>query len=342
MKNPNGYGCIKKLSGQRRRPYVFVVTKKGKQIPVSYFATRTEALIYQADYAKVHKLRPLSSEKHMTFRELFFRWLPVHQEHSAPSPSAVCGYRNAFRHCEVLHDKPIHKIKYPHVQAVIDTMRRSGLSYSSAKKVRSLLTLLFRHAKRMGWCGESFEKLIHLGRNTPVRPHKPFTRQKINRLWAAQSTPYADTVLILLYTGLRIGELLHIKTSDVNRRQKVIYVRQSKTAAGIRQIPIHPRIWPLIEERLAAALEYLVENSNGGPLSYAQYMTAWRQVMKKIRGEKHTPHDCRHTFATLLDNEDVNEAAKKRLLGHAGKDVTERVYTHKALRQLRKVIEVLQ
>lgn len=313
MKNPNGYGCVKKLSGRRRRPYVFVVTKEGKQTPVSYFATRMEALIYQADYAKTHKLCPLSSEKQMTFRELFFRWLPVHQERSAPSPSAVCGYRNAFRHCEVLHDKPIHKIKYPHVQAVIDTMRRSGLSYSSAKKVRSLLTLLFRHAKRMGWCDQSFEKLIHLGRNTPVRPHKPFTRQKINRLWAALDAPYADTALILLYTGLRIGELLHIKTSDVNRRQKVIHVRQSKTAAGIRQIPIHPRIWPLIEKRLGTAMDYLVETPEGRSMTYPKYMTAWKRVMKKIRGEKHTPHDCRHTFATLLDNEDVNEAAKKRI-----------------------------
>lgn len=31
MRNPNGYGCIKKLSGQRRRPFAFVVSENGKQ-----------------------------------------------------------------------------------------------------------------------------------------------------------------------------------------------------------------------------------------------------------------------------------------------------------------------
>lgn len=56
----------------------------------------------------------------------------------------------------------------------------------------------------------------------------------------------------------------------------------------------------------------------------------------------HTTHDCRHTVTTLLDNAGTNETAKRRILGHAGGDVTERVYTHKNIRQLRKCIELLK
>lgn len=55
MKKPNGYGTIKKLSGNRRRPFVFVVSIEGKQKPVEYFTTLTEAEIYQADYNKKHQ-----------------------------------------------------------------------------------------------------------------------------------------------------------------------------------------------------------------------------------------------------------------------------------------------
>lgn len=40
MKNPNGYGCIKLLSGSRRRPYCFVVSQQGKQKVIGYFATK--------------------------------------------------------------------------------------------------------------------------------------------------------------------------------------------------------------------------------------------------------------------------------------------------------------
>lgn len=64
--------------------------------------------------------------------------------------------------------------------------------------------------------------------------------------------------------------------------------------------------------------------------------------MTEIHADGHTTHDCRHTVATLLDNAGANETAKRRILGHAGGDVTERVYTHKGLRQLRKCIELLK
>nr|DAR50068.1 MAG TPA: cytochrome oxidase subunit [Caudoviricetes sp.] len=54
MRKPNGYGSIKKLSGNRRRPFVFVISVHGKQKPVEYFSTQVEAEIFQADYNKLH------------------------------------------------------------------------------------------------------------------------------------------------------------------------------------------------------------------------------------------------------------------------------------------------
>ena len=87
---------------------------------------------------------------------------------------------------------------------------------------------------------------------------------------------------------------------------------------------------------------YLIADSEGKPYNYSRYCALWREVMHKIRADNHTTHDCRHTVATLLDNAGANETAKRRVLGHAGGDVTERVYTHKGLRQLRKCIELLK
>lgn len=67
-----------------------------------------------------------------------------------------------------------------------------------------------------------------------------------------------------------------------------------------------------------------------------------QRVMTAIRGTGHTTHDCRHTCATLLDNFGANPNAIRRILGHAGGDVTDRVYTHKAIRQLRKAINLIK
>ena len=58
--------------------------------------------------------------------------------------------------------------------------------------------------------------------------------------------------------------------------------------------------------------------------------------------EKHTPHDCRHTFSMLCDKYGVNENDKKTMLGHAFQDVTNKVYRHRSLEELRKQIEKIQ
>ena len=87
---------------------------------------------------------------------------------------------------------------------------------------------------------------------------------------------------------------------------------------------------------------HLIADSKGKQYDYSRYCQLWREVMHSITADGHTTHDCRHTVATLLDNAGANETAKRRILGHAGGDVTERVYTHKGLRQLRKCIELLK
>lgn len=340
MRKPNGYGSIKRLSGNRRRPFVFVVSDAGRQCPVEYFATQIEAEIFAADYNKLHHNTSLADHR-LTFEELYHRWLSRHIADTDPSASAICGYRNAFRHCSVLHGMPYSEIKYSDYQRIIDDMRRSGLSYSSVKKVRSLISLMESYAGKIEAGGKNYASLLSLGRNKPVNPHRPFSRQKINRLWNELDYPGVDTVLILLYTGMRVGEMLHLQKSDVNLRQRYIRITKSKTSAGIRTIPIHHRIYPLIEARMNTSGPWLI-SQNDHMCSYSNYCILWRNVMHLIHADGHTTHDCRHTVATLLDNAGANETAKRRILGHAGGDVTERVYTHKGLRQLRKCIELLK
>jgi len=58
--------------------------------------------------------------------------------------------------------------------------------------------------------------------------------------------------------------------------------------------------------------------------------------------KKHTPHDCRHTFSMLCDKYGVTENDKKTMLGHAFSDVTNKVYRHRELEELRKQIEKIK
>ena len=341
MRKPNGYGSVKKLTGNRRRPFVFLVSQEGKQRPLAYFGTQIEAEIYAADYNKKHNNKILSGHE-ITFAELYYRWLPFHTDKYQPAKTTLCSYKVAFQHCLALHEMPLRKIKYHHLQSVIDDVKRKGLSYSSCKKIRSLLSLMFKYGIIMEFCNKNYTALLNLGKNKAVRPHKPFTRQKINRLWNNINIPGVDTVLILIYTGMRVGELLNLTTDDIYLRQKYIKITKSKTKSGLRSIPIHEKILPLIVARMQNATgKFLISNHNGKAYNYSTYRQLWNKIMKQINA-KHTTHDCRHTCATLLDNAEANENAKRRILGHATGDVTDIVYTHKNLKQLRKAMNKIK
>lgn len=86
--------------------------------------------------------------------------------------------------------------------------------------------------------------------------------------------------------------------------------------------------------------KYLITDDYGNQLTYHQYRTRFDAVMTASRC-KHTPHECRHTCATMLDNAGANDTAIKRILGHASQGVTKRVYTHKSLHELKKAIDLI-
>ena len=298
---------IEKLKGAHERPYVLYKI-------VGYYASYQEA---KAALCDTH-----------TLADVYHSWLALHSLNV--SPHTMKGYECAYHHVSCISHRPINEITYNELQNIILDMLKSGLSYSSCKKVRSLLNQLYSFAIINDWCSKSYSQYLNIGHNIPKRPRKLFTTNQINRLWNIN----AELPLILLYTGLRASELINLKSSDINRKQRYLKVTISKTKAGIRIIPIHHRIWPFIESRLSN--KWIIDERNYVSLSHS-----FKLAMKSINAN-HTPHDCLHSFATRLDDVGANYNAKRLLLGHASSNVTDGVYTHKSLRQLRKAIELLK
>ena len=268
----------------------------------------------------------------ITLRQLFNEWLPIHSQ--TISNSAVKSYHIAFKHISNISDMPITDIHFQHLQNVINSMHVKGLSYSSCKKVRTLLNQLFNYAIIKDYPITNYAIHLTLGPNIPTIRRKVFTRQQINKIWTLD-TSYSRMILILLYTGLRIGELLNLRKQDINRRSLYLVVKRSKTKAGEgRIIPLHHRIIPLIEQFYTDTNDYLFT------ISYTTFRKHFMNVMKLLKCT-HTIHDARHTFASLLDSVAPPNSLRS-LLGHKQGDITTRVYTHKTIRELRKTIELLK
>lgn len=85
----------------------------------------------------------------------------------------------------------------------------------------------------------------------------PFTYAEINTLRNNIHIPYVDTILILLYTGLRINELLTLKLENIDIENKNIK-GGSKTASGINRIILtHLKILPIVQKYYKNSIQYL-------------------------------------------------------------------------------------
>lgn len=110
-----------------------------------------------------------------------------------------------------------------------------------------------------------------------------------------------------------------------------------KTAAGKNRIvPIHSKVRSFVEHKLAINHGILFA-INERPATSQTYTKLFKATLKSIGiNTYHTPHDCRHTFTSLLDSAGVNQVCIDRLIGHASGSLTARTYTHKTVEELRK------
>lgn len=115
-----------------------------------------------------------------------------------------------------------------------------------------------------------------------------------------------------------------------------------KTSAGKNRIvPIHSKICGFVEHRLTANQGILFAWNNR-PITSFTYTKLFKKTLQTIGVDTyHTPHDCRHTFTSLLDSAGVNQVCIDRLIGHASKSLTTRTYTHKSIEELRQAIEMI-
>ena len=344
MRLPNGYGGIVKLSGKRRKPYAARITigvkeQDGKFIQqykyIGYFAKRTEAMQFLADYNKGIVLtdNQQSVSDMPTFADVFNRWWEEQGKIKPRSASQANNYTMAFRHMSALHDRRFATIRGGDLQEMI--LQYSNKSRSTVGFILVVLHGMYKYAMRYDIVDKDYSR----GLEAPYSKdksidHKPFTDDEIAVLWAHSGTKDCDIALILIYTGMRCSELLGLKTENINLAERYM-VAGIKTEAGKnRIIPIADKIFPLIEKRYRLDSEYFFATPRGGKYDFNRFnMQNWKELMKTV-GLNHYTHDCRHTFATLSERAGINDYHRKLIMGHAIKDLTNGTYTHVSPKEL--------
>jgi len=352
MRMGNGSGSVYKNKGKRRKPWRAMVTlsieydeKEKKAVQrrrtIGYYATQKEALAALVEY-NAHPY-DIDANK-ITFYELYEKWSVEHFQKIVPSAARTWK-------CACAYFKPIWNMRFLDVRPnhIEGCIKDAAVGGSTKQRMKSLCNLLYRYALKHDIAQVNYADLCDsIKKPKPTIKRVPFSDDEEKVLWDNIQFPFVDMVLIGIYSGWRPQELAILKISDVDLENMTFFGGLKTDAGRNRTVPIHSRIADLVrknyESAAAMGSDYLFNDENGQQgtfLTYDKYRRRFEKIMKKLH-LSHRPHDTRHTFVTRGKKAGMDEYILKLIVGHEIEDITEKVYTHRTLEELRREIEKIQ
>lgn len=218
---------------------------------------------------------------------------------------------------------------------------KSDLSESSCKHMKYILSGIFQSAIEDGYLTRDFTKSTRLTYSHKKTERKALSYDEAQQILTDMAKlPEEEQVVLamLLFTGMRRGELLAIRWCDVDLDHGMIHIRHSvnfkdgntpelkepKSKAGIRDVPITDELRPFLHP---ADPDIFVIGSKTAPLTARAYGCMYDRIRGKIDLHGATAHVLRHTFSTM-SSERIDPKTLQRIMGHSKMDITMNRYTH--------------
>lgn len=344
----------------------------GKPIRKTIYAkTLKELEAKVSEYLQQLKHGALSSNEKITFGELAAVWVENY------TPNASEKTRKEYAGLIKNHLNPIiggyrvTELKKHDLQSILNGMAERESSRSTMEKVKIVAVAV-----------------LDLGLDNDILMRNVFSRVKVPDVEAEERQPLTEhqrrvllehwwghrmglPALLMMYCGLRRGELLALTWRDIDLVAKIITINKAvyysgnaaqvkapKSKAGYRTVPIPDALLPALSQHRRAALLVCPAVNTGGLMSRTAFNSAWEslqhylniqaggkdasRINPKIQAvEPFTAHQLRHTYCTMLYDAGVDILTAQRLLGHADVQTTMKVYTHLTKQKERQSIDAL-
>lgn len=366
-KLPNGFGSIKKLSGNRSNPYaVYPPTKTWDKETGS--PKTQKALCYVRDwYTGFHALMEYhngtfdserfstpvikdtdnekiviqkilaaynnnsrTAVKGKTFSEVyedFFEYKYERDKTKEYSKASIYSTRAAYKNCLDLHERDFRSLRTEDLQEVIDAC---PLKHASKELMVSLMNQMYEYADSRDLCDKKYSDYVKINTPDDDEPGVPFSPDELKKIWDhSKDNTIIQGILIMIYSGFRISSYTSL---EINMKDKYFKGGLKTPAGKDRIVPFCHLVDPFIQKQIELFT-----------LTSAQFRKLFTEELERIGIKNHTPHDCRHTFSWLCDKYKVDKLTKKMLMGHSlGKDVTDAKYGHRTLLELTEEINKIQ
>lgn len=344
MKRANGTGSIVRKKG-RAKPYIVYAPARfenGKRVTpfLGSFKFKADAQNFLDEYNR----DPTVWRKSLTFSQVYDDF-KASKHYSKLSKSTQDGYSAAYKHCAALYNFQFSEIRTVQFQAVIDALEENNLSFSSMHKVKVLFSALSGYAMQNDIIKKSYAGYVLLPDNDS-KEKRALTDIEIKKISEAARAGdvSAQWVMYLICSGWRISEMLELTRFSYDAAEKTMRGGKKTKNGKNRLVPVHPAVQSYVDAQLALSGETVFCMTDGKPMTanyFRKFVFAPLLARLGIDPEL-TPHNTRHTFATLLKRGGADEFFRKRLLGHASGNVTDDVYTHADLEGLRNAMDCLR
>lgn len=247
---------------------------------------------------------------------------------------------------------PVKEIKPFHIQEYADYLESRNYAQKTIKNRLLLVSLILGHAVL-------YNKIEH-NPCSELKTVKTTTKKKNKREKASDEDEqkirkykeglFGVLAYFLLVTGCRRGEALALTPSDVTPTH--IHISKTvetvkggaqikdfpKTEAGIRDIPITSSLYDLLSPYMKN--KYIFQNDRGELFTNGSFTRHWEKLQKNL-GVTCTPHNLRHSYATILFDAGIDVKTAQNWLGHKDINTTLAIYTHLSDTALKKNTEKL-
>jgi integrase len=247
-------------------------------------------------------------------------------------------HRDVLRMAE--HFVSLEALQPRAVKEWTDKLIAAGATTASIDRIGNGCHSLWRYLQRSGVVPmempDPFDGSFALARTTAKKvtvDRKAFTADELVTVYehalSKRDDSLAKVIALGAFTGARIEEICSLKvTNCVDGMFRIV---DSKTAAGVRQVPIHPALEPLVDKMIKGSADgYLVPSKAAGKYgvrsdSYSKRFGRMKESMGFSTG--HVFHSIRKTVATLLEQAGVKESIAADILGHEKKSMTFGLYS---------------
>lgn len=278
------------------------------------FKTKREALEFCQKLANA-----AMPKKHVTFGDLWEQYEKT--KFRQLSASKQCSYRTALKRIGDMIYTRIDAVTIADLQGLVD-----GLTFYCAQDIKSILRHMYRIAMMQGWTSRDLSEYIVL---PPKNEHErtPFSDEEIRAIWRGYDggDTWAGYILLMIYTGMMPGELLHCRKDMIHLDSHQIIGAGLKTAER-KNRPI------VIADFLMPVVQALIDYTGDAPLLCDTYKRAFYKkyydCLDRCGCRRLTPYSCRHTTATACAvGAKIAPSVIQRIMRHAKLSTTQ-LYIH--------------